>query len=159
MESLINIQFDPWPRLSRELADWMNTPYQLHSQSVGGGVDCVRFVTAIGDALLNRPRTEVPKEIDDVAMHDPKKAFSVMRWIMRQFDMRRVDPSDGVYEVEAADVVVVGPPGGGPGHAMIAGGDGYLWHCVQHVGVVRTGITFSGMKFFAVLRRKKGWPS
>ena len=42
--------------------------------------------------------------------------------------------------LEPGDLLVVGPPGGGPGHAMIVGWEpNTLWHCIPQVGVERSG--------------------
>ena len=150
--------FDYSMRLHKTLESWHNTPYVPYGQAEGAGVDCVRFVAAVGDALLGVDRHRVPRIHSDVALHQPTTARSSMRYLMARYDMRKVDPGvDGVYVLEPADVLVYGPKGGGPGHATIQGPHGFLWHAANGVGVRKTSPHNMGMDFFHVLRRRGGW--
>lgn len=54
--------------------------------------------------------------------------------------------------IEPGDALVVGPRDGGPGHLMIAGVGGYVWHASGPGGpVVRTGLS-TKMRLFRVYR-------
>jgi hypothetical protein len=56
-------------------------------------------------------------------------------------------------KVEPGDIVVSGPRGGGPGHALIAGFDPFtLWHVEPASGVCYTGIALTDMDIFSILR-------
>lgn len=143
----------PMDRITRT---WEGTPYLLFSQVPGKGVDCVRFVSGMGDMLLGRPFTKVPRVHSDVGMMNPPMARRTMRFLMELFDMESIAAEDDTIMIQAGDVVAVGPQGGGPGHAMIADGHGRLWHSTPQ-GVQATGLTTYGMEFHAVLRRKGGW--
>ncbi len=140
--------------LQRSLNSWMGTRYKLYGQAPGpkGGVDCVRFVTAQGDELLDCV-TAIPKTLSDISFSSPEGARATMRSLMELYDMRSVE--GGI--LFPMDIIICGPKGGGPGHAMVAGTDGYIYHCTPASGVVRTGLDLQGQDFHAILRRKGGW--
>lgn len=153
-----DLKWDPVPsspwvveRLATALHRWQGTRYHEGAQVPMGGVDCWRFVSAVADDMRGRPWVKLPRMIADVAMHNPVKARAALRWAMRAHSCRRVFPL-----LRAGDVVVAGPKGGGPGHAMIASYDKQLWHVVQQNGVSQTGISSFGLDLFGVLRVRGG---
>lgn len=146
---------DEYARFKFLLDQWARTPYKLYSQRRGvkGGVDCVRFITGVADSLLGI-RTQVPKVISDVSLHSRITANHSMRWMMREYDMRRVDAAEALQPM---DVIVAGPPGGGPGHGILCGPDRFLYHVTCSQGVVRTGLGLAFLDFHHVLRRQQPW--
>lgn len=153
---------DEWPFFQHELEiiqrtldSWLYTPYKLFSQAPGpeGATDCVRFVGGVGDTVLGT-KTHIPRVLSDISFHDPEKARDCMRFLVREFEMRLLPQGS---ELQPMDVIMCGPRGGGPGHAMFAGTDGYLYHCVETSGVVRTGLSLQGQEYHGTLRRKGGW--
>lgn len=135
-------------RIEAVLARWDGTPYMKGQQCRGAGVDCLRYVTAVLDELNGFARCPIPNIPQDAAMHDPTLAARTMRAIINAYGPATV-VRDRV--VEPGDVVVVGPPGGGPGHAMIVGSPYRIWHATNR-SVQRTGMTIVGMKVFRVYR-------
>lgn len=134
----------------RALSRWEGTPYVLGSQAPGvrGGVDCVRFGCAVLDELY-RTKTPIETLPPDRALHDPAGAMRAMRRIRRLYMPNRI-VEDG--SIEPGDALVVGPHNGGPGHLMIAGVDGFLWHASGPPGpVVRTGLS-TRQRVFRVYR-------
>lgn len=143
-------------RLRTAIRIWEGTPYHEGAQVPRAGVDCWRFVSAVADDMRQRPRIKLPRIVADAAMHSPETARAAMRWALREHDCEDI----GGVEVRPGDVVVAGPHGGGPGHAMLAGPDGFLWHVTQAQGVCATGLSFHGLTFYTILRvRKNIWPS
>lgn len=126
------------PRLQEVLHAWDRTPYHAGWQAPGLGVDCVRFVCGVLDALhgTSTPLATLPP---DAAMHDPKGAARTMRLIRKSFPEHETIRSG---HLEPGDVIVAGPAVGGPGHAMIAGYQrNTIWHSTG-IGVQRTGLGF-----------------
>lgn len=127
--------------LERALARWDGTPYRVGQQApavdgVGGGVDCVRFVCAVLDELLGR-RTPITTLPQDAALHARESAIAAMHQI-RKLYLPNEPVEDGT--VEPGDLLITAPPGGGPGHALIAGPRRWeLWHatglCVHRTGL------------------------
>lgn len=103
-------------------------------QAKGRGVDCVRFVAAVLDEMQGT-RTELEKLPRDAAFHAREKCFTAFRLFIRQFDGYEIPEGE---PVQPGDVLVVGPVTGGPGHAIIVGKDGQLWHSAG--SVTRTGM-------------------
>lgn len=139
-------------RLSSAIDIWKGTPYHEGAQRPQAGVDCWRFVSAVADEMRCRAWTKLPRMIADVAMHNPERARAALRWAMREHELEDI----GGSEVRAGDCVIAGPKDGGPGHAMLAGPDGFLWHVTQREGVDRTGLTTHGLDFYTILRVKAG---
>lgn len=143
-------------RLGEVLGSWLGTPYSPGNQVKGpqGGVDCVRFVCAVLDELYGTKRIPIPELPNDVAMHSRDTAFAAMRFLLRAYEPHR-EVVDGI--LEPGDVLVVAMPGGGPGHAMIAGPDlNTLWHAtgreVQRAGIGFLWAGYSDWKLSAVYR-------
>lgn len=147
-------------QLGRVLAAWEGTPYMAGQQQPGrqgGGVDCVRFVCGVLDALTGR-RTPIKTIPPDTCFHDPAKALRASLAIRALYQ-----PNDLVTDgwLEPGDVVVTGPLRGGPGHAMIVGHErNVVWHSAAH-GVHRTGLAgvfVMGHRVFQVYRlRERAW--
>jgi cell wall-associated NlpC family hydrolase len=146
-------------RLAQVLAAWEGTPYWPGQQARGadGGVDCVRFVAAIVDALKG---TTTPIETlpPDAAMHARASAIAAMKKILDQ--LGPADLVDG--PLEPGDVVITGPIDGGPGHAMIVGPQpNTLWESAGS-GVHRCGLGSLGRQGTKVhycyrLRDRERW--
>lgn len=142
-------------RIEAVLSAWDGTPYMKGQQCRGAGVDCLRFVTAVLDELNGHAHCPIPNIPQDAAMHDPVLAARTMRAIIKAYG-----PATVVRDriVEPGDVVVVGPPDGGPGHAMIVGSPRRIWHATNR-SVQKTGTVIVGMKVFRIYRPsgKGGW--
>jgi len=148
-------------RIQKVLESWRYTRYMAGQQTKGekGVVDCVRFVFGVIDELYGRQFLPSPRLPQDTAWHSRRgamKALHTMRRIYGASERVRRD------RLQPGDVVITGPPGGGPGHAMIVGGrKNTLWHCVQNSGVCQTGIGFFNeqQRIFAVYRfsDREGW--
>lgn len=115
-------------RMGRIMAEWEGTPY-LDGQCVKGvGTFCTAFVCSVLDELYGKDRpTPLPEIPTDAAMHDPAKAREGLRWFLSHYPNheKRVDP-----HVQPGDVLVTGPRGGGPGHAILVGPcENTLWQC------------------------------
>lgn len=146
-------------RLDRILRDWAGTPYVEGMQGEGQGVDCVRFVYAVLDELHGFERKDPWTLPQDSAMHNREGAFRTMRGICERYPHERV--MDGT--LEPTDVIVTGPKGGGPGHALIVGPRRWeLWHATL-TDVHRTGKGFLDNpenELFRIYRMtsKEQWP-
>ncbi len=126
-------------KLERILGTWEGTPYMEGCQAVGsgGGVDCVRFVSGVLDALYGFQRVPIDRLPQDMALHRPESARAAMRQILRIYEPN-VEVKDG--RAQPGDVVIVGEAQGGPGHALIVGTrKNTLWHATQSIGVHFTG--------------------
>lgn len=117
---------------------WEKTPYMALKSAKQGGVDCIRFVCSVADELYGYSRGPMITLPPDQAMHDRAGALAAMRAICRRYEPL-IDATDDEF-LEPGDILVVGPNGGGPGHALIAGGkQGHVWECLAR------GVTLSGM--------------
>lgn len=142
-------------RLHSSIQLWKGTRYHEGAQRPGAGVDCWRFVSAVADDMRQRPRVKLPRMISDVAMHNAVRARAALRWAIEEHGLIDI----GGYLVTPGDCVIAGPPDGGPGHAMLAGPDGFLWHVTKAQGVDCTGLTTHGLTFYTILRVKPElWP-
>lgn len=137
-------------RIAAVLDAWRDTPYRIGNQVRGEGVDCVRYVTGVLDDLVGYRRVPLASLPDDACLHSREGAFAAMREILRIY--HELAPVEG-DDIEPADILVVGPRGGGPGHAMIVGSQP---NTIWHAGVERvhaTGMTAPGeYEFFGVYR-------
>lgn len=131
-------------KLALILAGWEGTPYVPGRQVAGrgplAGVDCIRFVCGVLDALYGYTRepTFAHTLPPDGAMHNRAGAIKSMRKILSLYQ-----PGENVTDgsLEPGDVIVAGVPGGGPGHALIVGErPNTLWHST-HKGVAWTGLS------------------
>lgn len=143
-------------RVEEVLSSWKGTPYMALQSCKGkqGGIDCVRFVCASADELYGYSRGPLESLPPDQSLHDREGCIAAMRLLCRRYE-----PLDDATEdeyVEPGDILVVGPKGGGPGHAMFVGGSrGHIWECVQHYGVVLSGMPMLGdTELFRILRVK-----
>jgi hypothetical protein len=137
-------------RLVAEFLLWEGTPHRDGQQQKGIAVDCVRFVAGVIDSLYGTT-TEIARLPQDASFHSKETCFSAFRSFMVNFPHTKVE--DGI--VQPGDIIITGPRGGGPGHAVVTGVK-YLWHCDSQ-SVVRTGLklTSGGVYFpIAVLRGK-----
>lgn len=144
-------------RIGEVLESWRRTPYAEAQRCKGVGVDCVRFVCSVFDELDGRvgiPLDEVPP---DTAMHAPETARAAMRKIIEAYGPAESVPLD--RPLHPGDLVVAGPPDGGPGHALFVGAaPNTLWHASRG-GVVWTGIVVHHLEVFRGYRipRKSDW--
>jgi hypothetical protein len=122
-------------RLGEILLRWEGTPYRPGQQKRGGGVDCVRFVAAVLDELRGT-KTEIKTLPNDAAMHTREGAVESMLTIKRAFMPCELVANN---TLEPGDVLITGPVGGGPGHALIVGDQcNVLWESSGD-GVRRVG--------------------
>lgn len=144
--------------VQRVLDSWVGTPYRDGQQVKGVGTDCVRFVVATIDELFGRPCQPIPKLPGDACLHDRASAMRVMRIILEKYQ-----PMEEVVNgtLEPGDVLVVGPPRGGPGHAMFAGARRNTIYQATTAGVHQCGLSFPPhyCKLFHVFRatEKEKW--
>jgi len=134
------------------LRSWDGTPYMAGQQVQQVGVDCVRFVSAVLDALLGRQRTGMPDLPQDTAMHNRTKAIAAMRAIIRLYPEAKVVRNPRF--IEPGDVLVVGEATGGPGHAIIVGPEpNTLWQ-TGTTGVRKCGLGLidASQRLFRVYR-------
>ena len=128
-------------RLVEVLKSWEGTPYMAGQAVKEVGVDCVRFVASVVAELQGRDlgRLNLPM---DAAFHHPAKARRALQILLETFPHEEVS----WLEREPGDVLILSPPGGGPGHAMIVGSAADLWHATQG------GVRRSGLSIFMVSR-------
>jgi hypothetical protein len=143
------------------LESWVGTPYMDGQNVKGVGCDCVRFVTGAIDELFGRELIPIPKLPSDACLHDREASMRVMRIILEKYQ-----PLEDVLEegtLEPGDIIVNGPPTGGPGHAMFAGVQPNTLYQATRQGVFRCGMQLSIQysKIFAVYRCtvKETWVS
>jgi hypothetical protein len=110
-------------------------------QVKGVGVDCVRLICRILDELHGLEETPLANIPADASMHDRAGTQRVMLAIMHAYQpWIRVEDNS----IEPGDIVVVGPPAGGPGHGMmVTTRRNTLIHADQNE------VTLAGMGFFA----------
>ena len=133
---------------------WQGTPYMSGNQCIQKGVDCVRWVTAVLDMMYSRDPTNIKTLPSDASFHNKRGAMKAMIQIKRMYPHCKVLRSE---PMEPGDLVIVGPPGGGPGHAMLVGTEkNTLWHCAPFSGVCKTGwsLAMSHQHIFRVYRAK-----
>jgi hypothetical protein len=145
-------------RLSNIFRSWEGTPYRAGQQMKGpkGGVDCVRFAFGVLDELYGFVRCDVPKLPQDIALHNKTTAMKAMRQLLKLYEPN-AKVEDGT--VQPGDIVVVAPPNGGPGHALVGGiRPNTLWHStgqfVQMTGIGLLHAGFMPWKLAAIYRAK-----
>lgn len=135
-------------RVAAVLESWERTPYMQGAACKGAGVDCVRFVCAVLDELYGRYREPIQTVPQDAAFHDRRTAITGMRRVIEAYGpAEKLRPG---APVEAGDILVTGPQGGGPGHAMIVGVR-QLWHSTGE-RVQRAGLTLGRWRLFRIYR-------
>jgi hypothetical protein len=122
--------------LENILLAWSHTEYGSGQRCRGIAADCIGFVCGALDDIDGRARARDPRIPPDSALHDPERSKQAMRDILAVYE-----PWVPVRDaLEPFDVVIVGPAGGGPGHAMLVGTRrNTLWHCSQERGVHMSG--------------------
>lgn len=142
-------------RLRSSLMRWKGTPYQAGQQCAQGGVDCVRFVSAVLDEMTGK-QTEIAKLPPDACFHKPELGYKAAAVIRSQYEPT-VDVDTEKEPVQPGDVIITGPKHGGPGHAMIVGlQKGEVWHATNG-SVHMTGLSavfFMGHRVFYCYRLK-----
>lgn len=119
------------------LAGWEGTRYGSGQRCRGVLADCIGAVFGCIDDLDGRPRAQAPSMPPDSAVHDPSTAAAALRALRELY--QPIESLSGV-EVQPFDIVVVGPLGGGPSHAMLVGPQrNTLWHCTPGAGFHRAG--------------------
>lgn len=136
---------------------WDRTPYMEGNQCPGSGVDCFRFVCGVLDSMerFKRHLDFIPA---DQSMHDRKGATAAVRSVLKMYQPFEI-VKDGI--VEPGDVLITGPEGGGPGHALIAGmNQGELWHVPgpgKKVCMTGTGINGQLFRIYRVFNKLERW--
>lgn len=140
-------------RVHKIASSWENTKYMPLQSRKGGGVDCIRFVCGVADELYGYSRGPAITLPPDQSLHDREGAIAAMKALCRRYEPLADVTSDPF--IEPGDIIVVGPVGGGPGHAMIVGGyRGHVWECLQEQGVQRSGMPAFGdiLELFRIYR-------
>lgn len=138
-------------RLARILGEWERTPYDMKFAQKGVGVYCSAFVCRVLDELYRCEPTPLPKIPNDIGFHCREGAVAGLRWFLRQYPACTRLTSD---MVQPGDVIVIGPHGGGPGHAMIVGPqENTIWQTTGLSGVHYTGFALPEIyQFHAAFR-------
>lgn len=147
---------DAMARLEREFLRWEGTPYKENCQRPGAGVDCVRFVCAIADAMTCRDPLDIPSIPSDKSLHDQAGAHAALRFLMRRYNAKMIDHEG----IEPGDVLVTGPKDGGPGHAILVGNrPNQMWQSTRpHVHYTGVGPQTGAEVFYGTLRvPKEDW--
>lgn len=107
---------------------WEGTPYREGQSVRGVGTFCTAFVCAVLDELYQDGRaTSLPEIPTDASMHDRSTALAGLRWFLRRYP-EHAEVTSG--KIQPGDVLVTGPSGGGPGHAILVGPrENTLWQC------------------------------
>lgn len=128
-------------RLERILGEWEGTPYVAGQRAKKVGVFCTAFVAGVLDELYRQEPTPLPELPIDVSFHSTAGAIAGMKWFLRHY------PNHVAVDnliVEPGDVIITGPVGGGPGHAMIVGSrENTIWEANGLSGVHYTGMTLA----------------
>jgi len=131
-------------RLADVLTSWEDTPYLAGEQAKGHGTDCIRFVCGALDELAGVSNI-IPREMQDVSMHDHRKAIKIMRMIQNLYP-DYIELPRRVQELQPGDVIVTGQASGGPGHAILVGSQrNTIWQATKK-GVKKGGFGF--MSYF-----------
>lgn len=107
-------------RMASVLKSWYGTPYTpgIIKRGRDGGVFCTAFVARVLDELYRQEPTELPVIPHDAAFHNRRRAEAALRWFMRRYpESYQVEG----FQVEPGDLLMTGPPGGGPGHCLMVG--------------------------------------
>ena len=120
------------------LGEWEDTPYNTKFADKGVGVYCSAFVCRVLDELYQREPTALPAIPADIGFHSREGAAAGLHWFMRTYPAFK--KLQGI-EIEPGDILITGPVGGGPGHAMIVGPrENTLWQADEG-GVHYTGMS------------------
>ncbi len=149
----------PLQHLAMVLSSWEGTPYLKGASLKKTGVDCVRFVCAVTDEMHGISR-EIPGYAQDAGLNNRAASMGVMREFFRAYpEYERVLSS----EIFPGDLIVTGPPAGGPSHVFVVGPEERRMWSAGKAGVTRTGIAPQAReheKIFAIYRFKEHptWP-
>lgn len=133
----LDFEWEPLPdplrglgdRLLHEFEGWRGTPHRPGQKCKGVGVDCVRFVVSVLESLTGRVSGDV-KIPQDASMHNKAAASRALRLFLSSWPLHEDIKESG--KVQPGDVIIVGPPNGGPGHALIVGVQkNTLWHAAN----------------------------
>lgn len=129
-----------WANITAEYLRWMGTKYMSGQSLRGKYADCIGFVCRWLCDIRRIPAAEIPRIPSDTCFHSPETARAALHDLLRIYaPVEKVE--DGW--VEPGDIVITGPPGGGPGHVMLVGArENTLWHCNRSVGVCQVGFSF-----------------
>jgi len=142
--------------LYKILKSWEKTPYMEGQCAKGSGVDCIRFISSVLSVLTS---SSLPLETlpSDASLHNRETTQKALKVLRNTFPPNKLHKRK---TVQPGDVLVTGPPAGGPGHAMIVGTEPYtLWHTTQRTGVCKTGFSLPPkyQKVFGIYRlRNRG---
>lgn len=139
-------------RMMRILGEWEGTPYNTKFAEKQSGVHCTAFVCRVLDELYQLPETKLPNIPVDIGFHNRAGAVAGLRWFMRKYP--------ACYKltgtiVQPGDIIITGPVGGGPGHALIVGPkENTMWQA-SGPGVHYTGLALPGIyELHAIYRFK-----
>ena len=121
-----------------ELRSWERTPYKDTMMKKGVGVDCLRFVLAMGDWLhgfntAKMPR--IPKLPPQTSLHSETLAWKVVRKLQRRYEAETIwtneDNAETIPDLEPGNILCVKNEIH-PGHVLIAGTrKNVIWHCIN----------------------------
>ncbi len=127
-------------RIDEVLASWVDTPYLAGEQAKGVGTDCVRFVCGALDDLYGVSNF-IPREMQDVSMHNIKGALKVLKTIKELYPNHvELELHDRI--VTPGDVIVTKQAQGGPGHAILVGAQRNTLYQATKKGVKQCGFGF-----------------
>lgn len=140
-----------YPVISTVLDSWLGTPYAAGQGVKGIATDCVRFVESVLNEFNGRVRRILHhlRLPSDLGMHNRKEAMRGLRLFRREYEPN-VRVRDRV--VEPGDVLIVGPRGGGPTHAKIAGTRRNTFYHATIDGVAICGLLEPVGTRFAIVR-------
>lgn len=125
-------------RLERILGEWKDTPYHPSFIHKKQGVYCTAFVCRVLEELYRREWRDMLNIPDDISFHNREGAIAGLKWFMRQFPACEKITDN---KIEPGDVIITGPEGGGPGHAIIVGPRrNTMWQASGTCGVHFTGL-------------------
>ena len=118
------------------LLAWLGTEYGSGQRCRGVAADCIGFACGALDDVDGRSRAKDPRVPADVCLHDPERARAAIRDLLEVYE-----PWEPVRDLlQPFDLIVAGPAGGGPGHALLVGPRrNTLWQCSQARGVHWSG--------------------
>ena len=129
-------------RLEQFIADWKDTPYLAGQCERGVGVDCLRYIDAALQYSTAQVLAPLPREAQDVALHNPEVVKRVARLMAGRFNMEtkaRLDPPYRPGEVLCVRTKTKIKPLTreekvlkSPHHVLIVGPTGLLcWHAMN----------------------------
>lgn len=139
-------------RIAKTLRSWEGTKYGSGQSCKGTLADCIGFGCGVIAELRRIPLDDLPRLPPDTCFHAPETARAAMRVLLEAFaPVIAIEDA----QVQPLDVVISGPPDGGPGHMMLVGTQrNTLWHVNRGGLVCYTGFGFmhDAQRLFAVYR-------